>query len=75
MASLLCDTQKIPLTICDVSHTPVSRVIIIPPRWGVKEIPRHIPAALGGLARGVPLAFHGAGRPAGRRRRLSYHRS
>ena len=31
MASLLCDTQKIPLTICDVSHTPVSRVIIIPP--------------------------------------------
>lgn len=56
MASLLYGTQRIPLTLCDASHIPVSRVIFTP-RGDVNEIPRRIPTTLGGLACAVPCRW------------------
>lgn len=54
MASLLYGTQRIPLTLCDASHIPVSRVIFT---RDVNEIPRRIPTTLGGLACAVPCRW------------------
>lgn len=58
MASLLYGTQRIPLTLCDASRIPVSRVIFIPPPGGMstKFLVAFRPRA-GGLACAVPCRW------------------